>query len=113
MRHFFLAVVLLFGASVAWAHSPVRATSPADGASLAAAPTEVVLTFAQNIRLTRMTARRADGAATPLDLSGHARFTTELVVPFTGDGPGTYVIEWRGLAEDGHTQQGSFSFVVD
>jgi hypothetical protein len=28
-------------------------------------------------------------------------------------GAGDYVIEWRGLGDDGHPQSGSFTFRVD
>ncbi|MDJ0820193.1 MAG: copper resistance protein CopC [Paracoccaceae bacterium] len=112
LRAVFAAAFAVLATGV-FAHSPLQGTSPADGAVVAAAPAEVSLTFGRNIRLTRVSWSHAEGGSGQFDLAGQTAFTTEFALPFDGVGPGRYVIEWRGLGDDGHPQNGSFTFVVE
>ena len=106
------AIVIGVLAITATAHSPLDSTRPADGATLAAAPTDIALTFRRNIRLTKVTWQRADGASGVLDTSQIGGFATDLVLPFGETATGEYLIEWRGLSDDGHPQKGTFTFRV-
>jgi len=96
----------------AFAHSPLQVTSPNDGATLEAMPTEVTFTFKRNMRLTKVTSSHNDSETTSLDLNGQTSFATKFQIPFSGDDVGEYTIEWRGLGDDGHAQKGSFIFTV-
>ena len=40
-------------------------------------------------------------------------FTKRYQIPFEAVGVGKYLIEWRGLGEDGHALNGNFSFTVE
>lgn len=103
-------------ATLAQAHSPLLNTSPAAGAQVQEAPDTLVLTFGRGIRLTRVTISQDGGAAQPVDLGGQSGFILEyrlpLGLPLNPTSPGSYVVDWRGLGDDGHVQNGSFSFDV-
>ncbi|MEM7743992.1 MAG: copper resistance CopC family protein [Pseudomonadota bacterium] len=107
----FLTVALSWGSSAA-AHSTKEKTEPADGAVITTAPTTIGMTFDSPMRVTMITLTDAEGGEYPVD-------RTDGMVPvmsFTADVPplqrGTYTVEWRGLADDGHAMDGSFSFKI-
>ena len=112
-----LAAALLVGTvSVAQAHAHLKGAMPAADSTVAAAPTELALTFSEGVNLAftgvTMTGPGAAPAAT-----GPARFgpggDTSVVVPVTVPlGAGTYRIDWHALATDGHKTTGSYSFTV-
>lgn len=61
-----LALLTVLGvATPAWAHAKLQSSSPAQGASLSAAPTRVVLTFGEPVRPAR----------NPITVTGTVRFT--------------------------------------
>lgn len=103
-----LMVVLAW--SGAAAHSRLGTSVPADGAVLAQMPAEIVLTFSKRLRLTRVRMVRDGGGAVALEAA--KAFGTRFAIPVHGAGPGSYRIEWRGLAADGHAMRGAFSFRV-
>lgn len=112
MRRTLIAASLVLLAAAALAHSRLGTTVPPDGAVLAAMPSEIVLTFTKRLRLTRVRMTREDKSV-DLDLGGAKGFATRFAIPLRGSGPGSYGIEWRGLAADGHAMRGSFSFRVE
>ncbi|WP_415401375.1 copper resistance CopC family protein [Tateyamaria sp. SN3-11] len=113
MKYITRAALLLVWATSALAHSPLQATTPADGAAIAQAPSEIVLDFKGNIRLTRVTVAHADQPGADLDLGEVSGFRAGYALPMAPMGAGTYVIEWRGLGDDGHPMNGAFSFTVE
>lgn len=113
MRRILLAGLLVLISVAAAAHSRLGTTAPADGAVLAQPPSEIVLTFAKRVRLTKVRMTRGDGRHVDLDLGDQKAFATRFVVPATGIGKGRYRIEWRGLASDGHAMRGAFVFRVE
>ena len=40
------------------------------------------------------------------------QFAQEFALPMQDMGPGSYVVEWRGLGADGHALNGTFNFTV-
>ena len=113
MTKFLLAVLVTAWASVATAHSPLKSTTPANEAIVTEAPTEIRLNFGKGIHLTRLIVTRADGEKDKLDLSEYHGFTKRYQIPFEAVGVGKYLIEWRGLGDDGHALNGNFSFTVE
>ena len=112
MKKTLLAILTGIWAASASAHSPLDNTTPANGATLAEAPGEIVLNFTGSIRLTRVTLTHA-ASETELDLDGLNDFVTNYTIPMQSFGTGTYQIEWRGLGDDGHPMNGTFSFAVE
>ena len=113
MRKLLLAGLVLVWASIAAAHSPLKSTTPANEAIIAEAPTKIQLNFGSGIHLTRLTVSQATGKKDKLDLGEHNGFTKIYQIPFELRGVGKYLIEWRGLGEDGHALNGNFSFTVE
>jgi len=111
MKKPLLTSLMVLWATSAFAHSPLEATVPANEAFVAEAPSEIVLDFKGNIRLTRVTMTHAAHEA-DLDLGGVSGFISDYTIPMQSMGAGTYQIEWRGLGDDGHPMNGTFSFTV-
>lgn len=115
-RHFqtvaFPTMCLALMVNSAVAHSRKEATVPADGAVLTAPPEQVGMTFDMPLRVTLITLTDQDGVAHDLVRSDDMKPLVEFsaVPPVLSEGK--YLIEWRGLAEDGHPMQGSFAFEI-
>jgi copper resistance protein C len=98
-----LLVVALAPAAPAWAHSQLIAMSPADGSTVAVAPTEVVLTFDENIQdigdaviITDPDGVRVeDGPPTILDATATEKLHALTV-------RGHYAVSYRVVSADGH-----------
>lgn len=97
---------------VAVAHSIPQGTRPSDGAILAAAPATIDMTFDMPMRVTLISLTDQTGAAHALERSDSMQAVTEFSAEPAFLPQGRYTVEWRGLAEDGHPMQGSFSFEV-
>ncbi len=106
------AGIIAIWATTAFAHSPLDGTIPTNEAILSELPAEVLMDFKGDIRLTRVTLSHDGSRAINLDLAGQKTFTQEFALPMEDMGPGTYVVEWRGLGADGHALNGKFSFTV-
>jgi hypothetical protein len=111
-----LALVALSNASLAEAHTHLKKSAPAAGATLATAPTEIRLQFHEAIEAsvshvsveTKAGQAVAAGAAAadPSD-------KTTLIVPLTEPlQAGAYKVNWRVISADTHKVKGSFTFQV-
>ena len=112
LRQKLLAAMVGMWATSALAHSPLETTNPGDEAVLKEAPAEIQLGFQGKIRLTKVTMIHQEQSGADLDLSGLDGFLSDFSIPFEGGGDGEYLIEWRGLGDDGHVMNGSFRFFV-
>ncbi len=92
-------------------HSALVSSQPADGASLATGPTEIVLTFNENINpsFTQVALTRGEGAVTlsPAKVAGPVVRAT-----LADPGPGAYRIAFRVVSADGHPISGETRFTV-
>lgn len=105
--------LLALWSTVAFAHTEVNSTTPENGAVLADVPSHVIMTFANQIRLTRVQVTHDNEASIDLDLENQKNFSTRFEFPISDMGDGIYRIEWRGLAGDGHPMRGRFEFQVN
>lgn len=112
MKILLLAGLIGAMATGAFAHSPLKATTPNNKAVVTEFPAEVMLDFKGKIRLTRVEMSFADRPSVDLDLGTHKGFVSQYSLPLQSMGNGTYLIEWRGLGADGHAMNGAFSFTV-
>jgi methionine-rich copper-binding protein CopC len=108
-------VVLLLPAAPVLAHSDLRSSDPADGATLAAAPAEVSFTFNEQlleqgnaIVLTEL-ATGARLAVGPVEVDGD---TVSVDWP-GGAAAGEYRAAYRVVSADGHPIDGSITFTVE
>lgn len=112
MKKLLIAGLIGIWANGAMAHSPLESTLPLDEAVIAEVPTEILLDFMGDIRLTRVAMTHGDHASVNLDLSDHDGFIKNYAIPIEAMGSGVYMVAWRGLGIDGHALNGTFSFTV-
>jgi putative copper export protein/methionine-rich copper-binding protein CopC len=114
----FLGALLLLATSpvALAAHTELRWSRPADGDTLLSAPTEIRLRFSSPVEAlyTGLTLLGPDG--TPIALpqlsaaDGQREFAVELPERMPA---GSYTVQWRTVAADGHVIEGSFGFSVE
>ncbi|MEU3508821.1 copper resistance protein CopC [Streptomyces longwoodensis] len=112
----FLLLLLLPGADPASAHAALRATDPADGSVVPAAPRGVTLTFTESVGLLDDSFRVLDptGHRVPTGDAEHAgghADTARISLP-AGLGRGTFTVAWRVVSADSHPVSGAFTFSV-
>ncbi|MCA9834666.1 MAG: copper resistance protein CopC/CopD [Thermomicrobiales bacterium] len=101
---------LLFAGSVQ-AHAMLVSSSITDGAHFDAFPTELVLTFSEEVGLVEGGTTLHGSNFEPIELSPTA--TDEVVtilLPEQGDG--AYAVQWRVISADGHPISGTVRFTV-
>ena len=115
MKKLILGTVFAFSMAVsAFAHSPLKATMPANGETMTANPDMLHLIFAKPARVTKIILKHTvDGATHEEKLELPSKeFDTELMLQPDFMGKGSYEVEWRALGEDGHALNGTFNFTV-
>ncbi|MCF6746134.1 copper resistance protein CopC [Blastococcus sp. KM273128] len=125
MRRLFVVVMLVVGAVTggvlldvvaarpASAHATLASTTPADGARLSAAPSQVRLEFTEAVELGAGYARVLAPGGERVD-AGRAEVNGAVVtIPLRGDLPdASYLVTYRVLSEDSHPISGAYAFVV-
>lgn len=107
------ALPLVLVATLAAAHSGKEETVPADGSTVKASPEVISIVFDGPMRITTVALSDAEGNGWAID----RRQGLEPVLTFEVEPeplpPGRYIVEWRGLADDGHQMSGQFGFTVE
>ena len=102
---------LALGTQVASAHTQLKSSSPANGSTLQAAPTELKLTFADLVNLTQVSVSGADGKSKSLTaLPAEPVKEARLHLPALA--PGDYTVNWRAAGHDGHVMSGHLKFTI-
>jgi copper resistance protein C len=103
----------LAAATGAQAHAVLRSISPADGAQLTQAPTQVVLTFDEPVSTTFATVTVTDAAGDSV-VSGRTKADGATVTQaLKGDLPsGKYSVAYRVVSDDGHPVSGKTTFTL-
>lgn len=113
-----LAVGLLFllvlgPARAASAHAELIATDPADGAVVEEAPSQITLSYSEDVTVQPDGVRVLDDEARRVDAGGARASGDTVTVPLRGTLPdGSYVVAWRAVSADGHPVRGAFTFAV-
>ena len=105
--------LLALSISVAFAHTEVDSTTPENGAVIEIVPSHIIMTFGDQIRVTRVEMTHDSEDSVDLDLGNQKEFSNRFEIPISDMGSGIYQFEWRGLADDGHPMRGSFEFEVE
>ncbi|MFE6131940.1 copper resistance protein CopC [Streptomyces sp. NPDC056437] len=108
---------LLTAASPAAAHAALTGSNPKDGAVVATAPTEVTLTFSEqiamgndSIRVLEPSGKRADKAKIrDMSTGGKVGYGVDLL---PGLPDGTYTVAWQAVSADSHPVSGAFTFSI-
>jgi hypothetical protein len=108
-----IAAVTLLGAPAAQAHTELKSSEPASGASLATAPTTITLTFEEDVTLPPG-AITVTGPAGATWTVGSARADGAVVTaPVQANGPaGAYTVAWKVRADDGDLVTGTVPFTM-
>ena len=111
MRTTVLLVAILSTWTVdAFAHAHVRQSTPADGAVLHSAPSQVVLKLSEPARLTAAWIQH--GSEPRQKLMPPAQAAQEVTLGLPSLAAGSYVVSWRALSQDGHVTSGALHFSV-
>lgn len=105
-----MALVLAL-ASTAAAHASLTGTNPVDGAVVATAPSQFTLSFSEPVSPLTLRLVRPDGSSVELERFALQDRSLEINAP-TGLRPGTHVLSWRVVSEDGHPIGGSIVFSI-
>ncbi|WP_295995031.1 copper homeostasis periplasmic binding protein CopC [Rugamonas sp.] len=97
------------------AHATLKSSNPEAGATLAAAPKEISLTFNEKIEEAFSTITLADSqgkevAAEKAKVDAADPAVLRLVAPVLS--PGSYTVTWAVAGHDGHRRKGDFKFTV-
>lgn len=99
----------------ALAHAFLTRASPAVGSTIRSAPTEITLSFTENVepafstvQVTGPDGARVDGG----DLHVDGKEPAVLHLSLKPLAPGTYKVVWRAVSVDTHITNGDFTFKV-
>jgi len=108
----FITLCAVFPTTAAQAHAHLTQSVPAAGATVAAAPEQVSLTFTENLEPAFSTVEVTDGSGARVDTGKAAVSGNTMQVGLKAGAPGTYHVKWHVVSVDTHTTQGSFTFHV-
>lgn len=106
----FFTTILL--SSQALAHTQLTSSVPENGSIVTNAPKELILTFENDIRLTKVILTQKGVDTTKLKLDKKIKFQTNYRFILDDMNNGDYSVEWRGLGEDGHVMKGTLTYSV-
>ena len=116
-----VAVLVLAGAVIvataapAWAHAILESSDPAGGSTVARAPSQITLTFNENVEVSLGAIRlfNCAGQRVTVGAPRHAPTSDHVVmVSVPSINNGTYVVTWRVISADSHPVHGAFTFSV-
>jgi len=110
------AVLSLAGAGPALAHADLASADPAAGATVKTAPTEISITFTEEVEPKFSSIEVLDAKGSRVDegkaqtAPGNEKLLSVGLKPLT---PGTYKVIWHATAaDDSHKTKGSYEFTV-
>jgi methionine-rich copper-binding protein CopC len=108
----FTSALVLGAATAASAHTEVKSTSPANGASAKTTLARVTVTFTGELKSGTLRVVGPGGRVVSAGKGGQdPRNPRRLLVGLKGSlKPGSYTASWTIVAADGHKQKGSFHF---
>lgn len=110
-----MALLILFAAVAASAHSFLERADPRPGSTVKTAPVEVRLRFTERLEPAFSTVQVTDEQGKRVD-RGEAVMEPmaprQLRVPLVPLSPGRYAVRWRVLSVDSHVVEGDFTFRV-
>lgn len=108
-----LTILALSLGGNAYAHSTKQKTAPADGSVLLAPPSSIGMSFDMPMRVTMIKLTDSHGDEHQVKRTDNMAPLTDFAASPESLEPGEYTVKWRGLAEDGHAMEGSFSFKIE
>lgn len=106
-----IAMLSLLIVSPAAAHTYLVASSPAGGAVVKDAPTEVVLNFSETVSVVEIKIVSEAGALVPIAVQADGK-AVKLTPTFAQPADGVYIVRWSIVGEDSHNIEGAIAFRV-
>jgi methionine-rich copper-binding protein CopC len=106
-----LVLCLALISVVAYGHTRLSSSFPADQATVAAAPEQVQLAFSEEVTLTALSLHDLAGAAYELGAMPTAA-GREFAIPVPKLAAGSYLVAWRAVGADTHVVSGEIHFSV-
>lgn len=106
---------LLLSAAPAFAHAHYRSSTPTDGATVAASPPELAITYSEGVEPRFSTIEVQDAAGKRVDKDDAHTAPGDnkvLSVGLPALPPGAYKVIWHATAVDTHKTEGTFGFTV-
>lgn len=112
-----IAVVALAAAVAvvpqAFGHAALKTSSPASGATVAALPAFVKITFSEPIgSVSSVRLLDAKGKGHVVTAGLNPRNAAQVMAKTKASAPGTYTAKWAIVSDDGHKITGTFTFKV-
>lgn len=104
-----IAVLLQFSAS---AHTGLKESTPAEGATVNTPPAHLNLVFTTPVRLIKLELMGV-GHEMPTKFEPGSEAMAAYSIETPGMHPGEFTVNWAVIGDDGHTVTNSYSFVVD
>jgi methionine-rich copper-binding protein CopC len=117
LTRLFSILLFFIMSNACWAHAVLIQSTPQDHANLQKSPREIVLRFNGKIekKVSQVTLLDSQGhkVSIPTSDKGYSGGAPDsLVVPMPPLNPGTYQLQYRILAIDGHATPGRLSFSI-
>ncbi|WP_168197085.1 copper resistance protein CopC [Agromyces laixinhei] len=106
------AGLTLAGASTAFAHDELVASSPEPGEVFDTAPTEVALDFSNDIIEVGTAIEVVDHHGVDIDMGDPVVAGPRVTAALPADLAGEYQVRWRAVSSDGHPIEGTIDFGV-
>jgi methionine-rich copper-binding protein CopC len=107
-----MTVLMALLSSVAQAHTHLQKAMPADNSVLSSPPSELMLHFSEETRLTALSIER-EGSGESTNVGTLPKEAAQaLTVPMKPVSPGKYLIKWRAVGADKHVMSGTLHFTV-
>ena len=97
----------------ALAHVSITASSIEDGATLSQAPEELTFSFGGDVRLVALTVSGPGMEDEDLSFQPDDGFAADYEAALPALGTGSFEIEWRAMAKDGHVMLGTIAFDIE
>ena len=100
---------------MAWAHAALKSATPAKGAELASAPSEVTLRFNEKLAAAFSNIKVVDSAGKTVTTGKAALDAADpsvMKVAVPALAAGKYTVQFIAVGDDGHRRTGSYSFTV-
>ena len=111
-RHFLACLAIACFAAPALAHAFLQHAEPGAGATLAAPPRMIKLSFTEKLEPVFSGVAVTDVAGHNVEAAAAQIAGQNMVVPLRPLAPGTYRVVWHAVSVDTHRTEGAYNFTV-
>jgi copper resistance protein C len=105
-------LIAALGSTGAQAHAFLDHATPLVGSTVPTAPSELTLSFTQNLEAAFSTVQVTGPNGARVDTGKPQISGNTMRIAIKAAGPGTYHVHWHVVSVDTHTTQGAYAFTV-